>query len=87
MADSNTPVYSLIQPEIDGADGTWGISTNSNWLSVDNLLSGTSPLTALNVTGAINAGSLTVGDGTSTDLKLYKTVVITALLSSEALAV
>jgi len=72
MADSNTPVYSLIQPEIDGADGTWGISTNSNWLSVDNLLSGTSPLTALNVTGAINAGSLTVGDGTSTDLKLYK---------------
>ena len=64
MADSTTPTYSLIQPEIDGADGTWGVSTNSNWLSVDNLLSGVSPLTTINVTGAINAGSLNVQNST-----------------------
>jgi hypothetical protein len=62
MADSTTPIYSLIQPEIDGADGTWGVSTNSNWLSVDNLLSGVSPLTTINVTNLkISADQGTVG--------------------------
>lgn len=44
MADSNTPIYSLILPEVGGADNTWGTSLNSNLTKLDQLLSGVLPL-------------------------------------------
>lgn len=77
MADGNTPTYSLILPEIDGADGTWGVSLNTNLGSLDSLLSGGTALTAISVTGTVTAGhvaatTVTVGDSTGTNLELYE---------------
>ena len=60
MADGNTPTYNLILPEIDGADGTWGISLNSNLGSLDSLLSGGTALSAITVTGTVTAGGVSL---------------------------
>ena len=60
MADGNTTNYNLILPEIDGADGTWGVSLNSNLGDLDSLLSGGTDLVALSVTGTVTAGGLSV---------------------------
>ena len=60
MADGSTTNYNLILPEIDGADGTWGISLNSNLDDLDSLLSGGTDLVALSVTGTVTAGGLSV---------------------------
>ena len=62
MADGNTPTYNLILPEIDGADGTWGISLNSNLGSLDSLLSGGTALSAITVTGTVTTGGVTLGN-------------------------
>jgi hypothetical protein len=72
MADGNTPTYSLILPEIDGADGTWGVSLNTNLGSLDSLLSGGTALTAISVSGDVAAATVTVGDSTGTNLQLYE---------------
>ena len=66
MADGNTPTYNLILPEIDGADGTWGISLNSNLGSLDSLLSGGTALSAITVSGTVTAGALAAGSLSST---------------------
>ena len=77
MADGNTPTYNLILPEIDGADGTWGISLNSNLGSLDSLLSGGTALSAITVTGTVTAGGVSLGDnekiqlGNTQDLELF----------------
>jgi hypothetical protein len=60
MADGSTTNYNLILPEIDGADGTWGVSLNSNLDDLDSLLSGGTDLVALSVTGTVTAGGLSV---------------------------
>ena len=62
MADGSTTTYSLILPEIDGADGTWGISLNSNLSDLDSLLSGGTALTAITVTGTVTAGGVELGN-------------------------
>ena len=62
MADGNTPTYNLILPEIDGADGTWGISLNSNLGSLDSLLSGGTALSAITVTGTVTAGGVSLAN-------------------------
>jgi len=40
MADTLTPNYSFVKPEIGGSDDTWGNKTNDNWDKVDGLLRG-----------------------------------------------
>ena len=47
MADGSTSNYSLILPEVDGAEGTWGTSINTNLTNLDSLLSGSTALTAI----------------------------------------
>ncbi len=64
MADGSTSNYSLILPEIDGAEGTWGTSINTNLTNLDSLLSGGTTLTAIVVDNVKIDGSNigTVGD-------------------------
>ena len=62
MADSNTPTYSLVKPEVDGSDGTWGLKLNNNLDSLDSLLSGGTQLQNIHLTGQVE---LTNSTGTS----------------------
>lgn len=42
MADTVTVNYSFVLPEIGGAGGTWGVSLNGNFASMDTLIKGLS---------------------------------------------
>lgn len=51
MADTTTPTYSLVLPEIDGSDGTWGEKLNANLTKLDELLSGVADMQNVSFTG------------------------------------
>jgi len=59
MADTTTPVYSFVLPEIDGSDGTWGTKLNSNLTALDGLLSGSANLQNASFTGTASFGGST----------------------------
>ena len=59
MADTTTPVYSFVLPEIDGSDGTWGTKLNANLTALDGLLSGSANLQNASFTGTASFGGST----------------------------
>ena len=67
MADGSTSTYSLILPEVDGAEGTWGTSINTNLTNLDSLLSGGTALTAI-VVDNIRIDGSNIGLTGDTDL-------------------
>ena len=58
MADTITPVYAYVSPEVGASDDTWGTKLNANWLKTDNILGGSIPVTGID----INSGTV---DGTT----------------------
>jgi hypothetical protein len=72
MADSTTPVYGYVSPEVGASDDTWGAKLNANWLKTDNLLGGTTPVTGIDInSGTIDnaiVGGATPAGGTFTGL-------------------
>ena len=72
MADTTTPVYGYVSPEVGASDDTWGAKLNSNWLKTDNLLGGTTPVTGIDInSGSIDnvaIGAATPAGGTFTGL-------------------
>lgn len=63
MADTTTPVYSFVLPEIDGSDGTWGTKLNANLTALDGLLSGSANLQNASFTGTASFGGSTGTSG------------------------
>ena len=59
MADTTTPIYSFVLPEIDGSDGTWGTKLNANLTALDGLLSGSANLQNASFTGTASFGGST----------------------------
>ncbi len=59
MADTTTPVYSFVLPEIDGSDGTWGTKLNANLTALDGLLSCSANLQNASFTGTASFGGST----------------------------
>ena len=72
MADSTTPVYGYVSPEVGASDDTWGSKLNANWLKTDNLLGGSTPVTGIDInSGSIDnvaIGAATPAGGTFTGL-------------------
>ena len=84
MADGNTPTYNLILPEIDGADGTWGVSLNANLGSLDSLLSGGTALSAITVTGTVTAGDIDVTGTVTADAFIGDSLTTASVLNIQA---
>lgn len=61
MADSNTPNFNFVQPEVGSSKGSWGTKLNSNWELLDSILgsSGTTG-TFLRRAGGTLTGMLTL---------------------------
>ena len=51
-----TTTYSLAKPSVAGDEDVWGGYLNGNFDTLENLLKGTTALTAINVTGNITVG-------------------------------
>jgi len=67
MADTTTTTYGLTKPEVGASEDTWGTKINDNLDDIDNLLDGTTPLSAIDVTGNITVGGTVDGRDVATD--------------------
>ena len=72
MADTTTPVYAYVQPEVGASDDSWGNKINLNFKKTDDLLGGSIPVTGIDInSGSIDnvaIGAATPAGGTFTGL-------------------
>lgn len=63
---TTTTNYSFNLPTVSGDAGTWGAKLNTNWTSLDNILGGTTPITAINIDGGAIDGAVIGANSAST---------------------